>query len=196
MAEIKVTKIEAARRQLCTAIELWFVDGDPVSTHALAFGAHQVVQDLMRRQNKTPQLAFDLSLFKPEHRTGIMDMLTEAGYFAKHADRGKASKLRRTVSFDPDLTRVFIAFTMSGLRYLNQDFSTEEMAFNLWHMVHAPDLLTDAGKNYFKDGEGVEMADALRSIPKNDFLQSIRRAVELRTARGLPTHRAPPDEVE
>ena len=35
-AKITVTKLDAARRQLRTAIRLWFEEGDPVSIHTLA----------------------------------------------------------------------------------------------------------------------------------------------------------------
>jgi hypothetical protein len=40
--KIVVTKLDAARRQLRTAIHLWFNDGDPVSIHALAFAAYEL----------------------------------------------------------------------------------------------------------------------------------------------------------
>ena len=36
LQKLHVTKLDAARRQLETAITLWFHDGDPVSIHTLA----------------------------------------------------------------------------------------------------------------------------------------------------------------
>jgi argininosuccinate synthase len=65
MTSIIVTKIEAARRQLNTAIELWFNDGDPVSIHTLASSAHQIIHDLNRR-NKGPDLFLDTIFIKEE----------------------------------------------------------------------------------------------------------------------------------
>jgi hypothetical protein len=43
---VKLTKIEAARRQIESAIWLWFLDGDPVSIHTLAAAAHRTLADL------------------------------------------------------------------------------------------------------------------------------------------------------
>jgi len=170
MPEITITKLEAAHRQLRTAIALWFTDGDPVSTHALVFAAHQVLQDLMRREKRTPQLAFNLSHIKPEYRKEIDAKLKEAGYFIKHGDRGKAGMLP-SISFNPTLTGLFIVYTMSGLRYYKQDISAEEMTFDFWHVIHEPQLLTDAGKNIFKDSYGIEMTNALRTVPKGEFFE-------------------------
>jgi hypothetical protein len=43
---IKITKLEAARRQLVTAIRIYFADGDPISTHTLAAAAFEILDDL------------------------------------------------------------------------------------------------------------------------------------------------------
>jgi hypothetical protein len=46
--KLRIYKIEAARRQLDSAIELWFLDKDEVSVHTLAAAAYQLVHDLKR----------------------------------------------------------------------------------------------------------------------------------------------------
>lgn len=168
--EITVTKIEAAQRQLRTAIELWFSDRDPISAHALAFAAHQVVHDLLRREKRTPQLAFELSDIKPEYRTEITKRLKEAAYFMKHAERGKAGQMA-SISFDTELTGVFIIYTMSGLRYFDQEITAEEQAFNLWHVIHKPHLMSDAGKGYLKDGDWIKLRKMLGTMPQQEFFQ-------------------------
>lgn len=43
---VRLTKLEAARRQIESAIWLWFVDDDHVSVHALAASAHRLLVDL------------------------------------------------------------------------------------------------------------------------------------------------------
>jgi hypothetical protein len=45
-ARISVTKLDAAKRQLETAISLWFSEGDEVSTHTLATSALKVLHDV------------------------------------------------------------------------------------------------------------------------------------------------------
>ena len=53
---IRVSKLDAARRQLDCAIELWFADKDAVSTHGLAAAAHQIIHDTNRKKGG-PDLA-------------------------------------------------------------------------------------------------------------------------------------------
>ena len=43
---VRLSKIEAARRQIESAIWLWFVDDDMVSVHTLAAAAHRTLVDL------------------------------------------------------------------------------------------------------------------------------------------------------
>ena len=43
MAEVTLSKLDVARRQLETAIRLYFYDGDFVSTHTLAAAACKVL---------------------------------------------------------------------------------------------------------------------------------------------------------
>jgi hypothetical protein len=44
--KIVVTKLDAARRQLKTAIKLWFEDGDPVAIHTLIVAAYEIIDIL------------------------------------------------------------------------------------------------------------------------------------------------------
>jgi hypothetical protein len=63
---IKISKLAAARRQLATAIELWFIDGDPVAIHTLAFAAFEVIRTISKKRNPNRRkLLFD-SLKVPE----------------------------------------------------------------------------------------------------------------------------------
>ena len=48
--KLRLTKLDAARRQLETAVRLYFHEGDPVSTHTLAAAAYNVLRALNKRQ--------------------------------------------------------------------------------------------------------------------------------------------------
>ena len=47
--KIRVSKLDAARRQLDCAIELWFAGKDEVSIHTLAAAAHQIISDINKK---------------------------------------------------------------------------------------------------------------------------------------------------
>jgi hypothetical protein len=67
--KITVTKIDAAKRQLRTAIRLWFEDGDPVSIHALAFAAYEIAHVVSKKRNRARrELIFDTLMVKDGYR--------------------------------------------------------------------------------------------------------------------------------
>jgi hypothetical protein len=46
-SKIKITKMDAAKRQVRTAIKLWFMEEDPVSIHTLVSAAHEIIHTLL-----------------------------------------------------------------------------------------------------------------------------------------------------
>src|ERR1700722_16662747 len=83
--KFKVTKLEASKRQLETAIELWFQDADPVSVHTLTAAARQIVIDLNTKRGGAPMGA-DRMENKPKGRKLAHKAIAEAENFFKHAD--------------------------------------------------------------------------------------------------------------
>jgi hypothetical protein len=49
-ARMKITKLDAAKRQLATAIRLYFEDRDPVSVHTLVMAAGEIIDRLCEWQ--------------------------------------------------------------------------------------------------------------------------------------------------
>jgi hypothetical protein len=174
--KITVTKMEAARRQLRVAIEMWFNDGDAVATHTLARAAYQLIHDLNRRAKGAP-LLFDMEslekVVKDEFKSKALKKLKEPSDFSKHADRGRVGMMTE-VTFAPDLSRGFMLFAILGLRQLGQELTGYEIAFALWHFIHRPHVFHDAGKKLFEETFSVEEIDTLRHLPKREFLAEAR----------------------
>ncbi|MBI5397688.1 MAG: hypothetical protein HZA91_20515 [Verrucomicrobia bacterium] len=87
--EIIVSKLDAARRQLETAIRLYFHGTDPVSIHTLTAAAYNVLRDLNQDHGKMPMLCKDVfpKMVKPEFEDECKKKLNEAENFFKHADK-------------------------------------------------------------------------------------------------------------
>lgn len=169
---ITFTKMEAARRQLRSAIELWFAAGDPVSIHTLAAAAHQIIHDLNTR-NKGPDLLLDAKFIKSEYRKEFVADIKSASNFMKHADRGKMGSAR-TFEFDPESNDNFIMFSIIGIRYLGEKLGAEEIAFERWHTFRNPNLMSDAGKTQFEKTFTATQLEAFRGIKKHKFLEAFR----------------------
>ena len=167
-----ITKIDAARRQLQTAIELWANDGDPVSAHSLAFAAHQIIHDLNRR-NGGPNLLLDEPSIRPEKKNEFANLVKRDANFFKHADNRTKGKIKppMEIDFDVDSNELLISITIVGLQYLGQALTELEIAFYTWYRVNRPDLLTDAGRELFEKSIPAQAAAALRKMPRKEFLK-------------------------
>ncbi len=111
-SELKIDKIDAAKRQLKYAIENFFRDGDAVVTHNLASASLQILHDLGKKEGISS--VFDLGWIKKARRKEVMDSFREAQNFFKHADRcGDEEKI---LKFKPKITEFFIL--EAGMLYI------------------------------------------------------------------------------
>jgi hypothetical protein len=94
---ITISKLDAAERQINTAVRLYFNDGDPVSIHTLSAAAFEILKDLDKKGPKTGTF-YELvdQYVRPEERDTVMKTVKQAQNFFKHADQ------------DPDATLDFI----------------------------------------------------------------------------------------
>ena len=56
LKKLPITKLDAARRQLETAIPLWFQDADPVSVHTLVMAADGIPRAFNKKRGGQPML--------------------------------------------------------------------------------------------------------------------------------------------
>jgi hypothetical protein len=169
METLKLTKLDVALRQLNTAIELWANDDDPVSVHALAFAAHEIIHVLYRKQGHK-DLLFDSSIIRDEYRADFGRSLKESANFIKHAKNDSD----KTLDFDPQLSEIFLNASIIGLQIMKVPLDDLRFAYLIWLQVHRPNWFS---KSIFKEGVSVEVANQVRSFPKRDFFKAI---VEIR----------------
>jgi hypothetical protein len=83
--KLAVTKIDAATRQLETAITLWFFDGDPVSISTLCFAATEILE-VLNKTHKGPPTPYEQMLedVKPEYREDFKQLPRDTANFLKH----------------------------------------------------------------------------------------------------------------
>lgn len=172
MPVIFVTQLEAAHRQLGTAIELWIDDADPVSTHTLAFAAHQIIHDI-NRERKGPPLLIDMPDIRPEMRQEFVNIVKRAPNFFKHADGRKRHKPPKKLEFDSDANMPLLAFSIIGLKALGEKLSPHEVAFNAVLWVLRPDIhMADA--RLAQQSIHVELAHLRKQSKRYLFNQFLR----------------------
>jgi hypothetical protein len=163
-----ITKLEAARRQLDTAINLWFMDGDAVSVHTLAAAAHGIIHDL-NRVKKGPPLLFDSPTIDAQFKKEAIRILKSFENFCKHADLRKQKETE--MEFDSEVTIGFIFACLYGVAFLGYHLNGVELAFRSWVWVNRPQFLNYQLKKTVADRIEIKRLETLRIIPKGEFLK-------------------------
>jgi hypothetical protein len=171
-AIIRVSKLNAAQRQLRTAISLWFNDGDPVSVHALAFAAYEVFHFVSgHRDPHRRDLLFDSDHIKDEYRKEYLSHVKREANFFKHANKDPEAIL----DFCPDVAEFFILFAIVARQLCGESHSEEESIFMWWVMFHRPEMLNEEGRKGFEDRLPVEHRERVRRLPKEQFFEQCRK---------------------
>ena len=179
--KFKLSKIDAARRQLDCAIELWFHDGDEVSIHTLAAAAYQILHDINQHLGGKEALFFDSSLVVEEYRREWLRVVKEPVNFFKHADKDPDG----AIEFSPFGNITFIAFGMRGMVVLGQPITDAMSAFQDWLTVHRPELIAEAARNKFREAVPVEALEIIRAMTKSEFFEShVSARAEFRARSG------------
>lgn len=134
----RITKIEAAARQLSAAISLHFSRGDAISIHTLAAAALQILSDLAKKSTAQGILK-DETFIRPEMQKEWRRLISDAENFFKHAERDPDGILEfhaeSTAFFLLDATLLHAQLTKSLLPATN--------VFLIWFYVKHPNVLTD-----------------------------------------------------
>jgi hypothetical protein len=160
-----LSKLECARRQIETAIKLWFEEGDTVSMHTVTAAAHRLVQDLLEDQGKT-LAPFEPSYLEKGREVETKRMFREAETFFKHAKDDP----QEILDFNPQWTEVYLLLAIQGYTELTHEENLLMTAYLFrcgfrWPHVFAPELHEKIGRDFD--------IDKLRQLPRSVFLREI-----------------------
>lgn len=159
MSTPKISKQEAAKRQLDTAIDLFFEGGDVLSAHTLAFAAFKVLLNLYPHRGNDD---FGEQIDKLITEGVGWHRFTEAANFLKHADRDPEGVLE---DFDSEMVLPLIGLATLLYRRLSGHFSRKMEAFDFWIETLAADEL--AIEDSDENEERLRMASDMRRLLKD-----------------------------
>jgi len=161
-----VSKLEAAQRQLDTAIDLWFRDRDGLSVFTLAFAALKVLISVYPRLSAD---GFDSAVDELVGESGWKSMSGTAN-FLKHADRDPDALL---TAFHPDMSMTVIGLAVLLYRRVAPELSLKMMAFDSWVESSAADELgiEDVDPDPGRRQANREMRDALKQMPRDQRMK-------------------------
>jgi len=108
---MRITKLDAAHRQIDSAIALYFDEGDEISIHTLVGAAHILITDLSSAANQETLIQ---RYIRPERRREFEGAIRAPQNFLKHADKDPHAAL----DFDPHVTELLLLIEIETFRAL------------------------------------------------------------------------------
>ena len=178
---LRLTKADAAKRQLETAIQLWFHDGEPTSIHALAAAAHQILDDLGKiRGGRT--MFRSAAYVRPDFRKEFIKRLTDSENFLKHADRDPESILE----LKPGITPFMMMDAVQTYESQTGEVSPIMKTFRLWMVIQHPQAIREEYRVEWM--QRLQLATSqLGKMGKQEFFVLNLGAIALAESRG-PSH--------
>lgn len=135
MEELKISKLDAAKRQLEVAIRLYFHFGDPVAIHTLTAAAYNVLKDINSHRGgeqvlMKAQLAKEF--IRPEYQKEFIKKLNEAENFFKHANSDPEAVLK----FKPRQSEFLLWEAVEIYQRLTGEITPFLHAYRGWFMMH------------------------------------------------------------
>lgn len=165
---LTLDKLEAARRQLETAVDLWFSDGDEVAIHTLAAAGGDLLRGVAIAAGRPVTLAPErfLEIIKPEHHTEVRRALRRSQNFFKHADRDSHETLEyETGEGDMRLLDACEAYRLMGTSPSPTLWAFETYAAFTW----ANHLLIDAVRGALP----VDLSERIALLPRRDAFSEL-----------------------
>jgi hypothetical protein len=175
-----IRKLDAAVRQLKTALDLWFHNGDVVSIHTLASASYEVVHSIVISRSPpghAPELLYNSLVIKDEARPQWISVLRRPQNFFKHADKDPNGM----IDFDSQQSELVILCAINGLWDLGLPATLTQSAFLRWLAFNRSGYLSKRKKKEFLDGVPADQLRTVRSLSRLDFLKFFRQAYPLFT---------------
>jgi hypothetical protein len=147
MANIYISKLDAAKRQLDVAINLFFKNGDPVSIHTLTAAAYDVLIGLGKTAKVVELGVKDVELYVKEgHQKEYFAILNKAQNFFKHADKDQ----KEILEFNPELTSHFLLSAVKLYTDLTKEKPNNMTVYVFWFGLMYPNLLKEEYKKEYE----------------------------------------------
>jgi hypothetical protein len=137
MSNVRINKIDAARRQIDAAIRMTFRGEDPVAIHAVIGGAHRIIRDICEQRGDIDSYQRFTDFIVPGHEGEFWRYWNASVNFLKHADKDPNA----IHELDAETTDFLIVITARWYRDLGNSVSEEMRYFAGWWAIMHPDVI-------------------------------------------------------
>lgn len=174
MDEIRITKIQAAQRQIDAGILMLFRNDDPVAVHTVAMAGFRISRDLVEKKGLEHTME---SMIRPGKEKEFWGSLNSFSNFCKHADRDPNDI---SSGFREDVNDSALLIAASYYESLGYPRTKEMWVLWAWYGALHPDVLSQEDRHaemhalFLKSG-------GIRALPRPE-----RLAIGLTALKKLP----------
>lgn len=161
---MQLSKLEAARRQLETAIKLYFADGDEVSIHSLVAAAYALIRDINEYRGGEPMLKDLHCLLSPDLAREFKRYINRPENFLKHADTDPEG----VGQLEPRWTEILLWEASRKYCEMTADPNLLLMTYVFWFVAHQPELRAQIQKDCLSQGFSQQRLDFIFKLPAMD----------------------------
>ena len=163
---MRITKLDAAERQIITAVKLFFDGGDRISTYALGAAAREVTTTLCQRRGITSFLDDVQQEFPELSSKELLRLASRHAAFFKHADRDPDAVL---TDFSEEEVESVLFTAAHDFGRLCGGKPVEAQVFEAWYLaLHLVDTLPDRLAEIFPD---------IKSVPRDQQVELGRKCL-------------------
>jgi len=136
---LNITKLDSAKRQLESAILLYFNNCDPVSIHTLSAAAYNILRDLNKKRGGELMLKDYWQFLDAEQAKDFHQQVNEAENFFKHADKDPDE----SYTFNSELTEAMLAEASRKYIELTEEYPPYLHLFLIWFVVRHQNMFRE-----------------------------------------------------
>ena len=146
---INISKIDAAKRQLETAIVLYFSNADPVSIHTLSVASHEIIRVLSESKGIKSAIK-NKAFIKKEKWKDYIDLINYSQNFFKHTDKNGKTSGKSICEFKIEGTEFIIFDACEMYRLFTKEDPKLICIFTKWLYFNEPNIIKDNMQDFKK----------------------------------------------
>jgi|GEM_PF-1187195 len=137
----KVTKLDAAKREINAAIRMFFIEEDPIAIHAVVAGGLQVISDLASKEGVSVGIESILDTIIEERRSEFRELMRHPQNFLKHAARENDET--EVLEFNVESVEMFLILASQAFHTFTGRHTPETRVFTNWFLINNPGIIAD-----------------------------------------------------